>query len=499
MTERLPTPGGDTGTWDTILNGWAGVEHNADGTHTGRGRTWESFGGQSGAGGTVGVQAAAMVLAQAWWVSTAGGTIYFGPNTYNNMPQIQFPVTGSGICGDGMQATTLVAKASLNADFIINHVSTGTSDPNAQMCRVQNMQIDGNKASQTNGGGINFNCNPTLAQQTGTPGDYTFDAMHLVENIWMTNVKGDGITTNGRSATYINHCDIKGVDGVGIKPGFDTWIHALNIGLSGSEGCIIGSPNVFATGCAMYYSGNSIPSHGAGWSFVNFNNNGSRISACGAQDNKAYGFQLANCSLVQLSSCVADSNSTNSSGTYSAVDMFGASHCSIDVACQDRKWDGTHNTQLTAIQIRSTSINNKIRLAHYASSSTINAPVQTWDANCTGNEVNIEGYGGQQYPAFAGSFTPNPTLGGTIILGAMTANLTINAVASGNLWPGQVVTFNLTQDATGGRTYTFNAQYVLAGASSASLVTTASKRNIISFMYDATATKFYEIGRVVNL
>lgn len=30
---RLPTPGGDDGTWGTILNDYLGTEHNADGTH----------------------------------------------------------------------------------------------------------------------------------------------------------------------------------------------------------------------------------------------------------------------------------------------------------------------------------------------------------------------------------------------------------------------------------------------------------------------------------
>lgn len=30
---RLPTPGGDDGTWGTILNDYLGVQHNADGTH----------------------------------------------------------------------------------------------------------------------------------------------------------------------------------------------------------------------------------------------------------------------------------------------------------------------------------------------------------------------------------------------------------------------------------------------------------------------------------
>lgn len=30
---RLPTPGGDDGNWGTLLNGFLGIEHKADGTH----------------------------------------------------------------------------------------------------------------------------------------------------------------------------------------------------------------------------------------------------------------------------------------------------------------------------------------------------------------------------------------------------------------------------------------------------------------------------------
>lgn len=33
MAQRLPTVGGDSGAWGTILNGYLSVEHNADGTH----------------------------------------------------------------------------------------------------------------------------------------------------------------------------------------------------------------------------------------------------------------------------------------------------------------------------------------------------------------------------------------------------------------------------------------------------------------------------------
>ncbi len=32
MSQRLPTPGGDSGTWGDILNGYLGVTHNSDGT-----------------------------------------------------------------------------------------------------------------------------------------------------------------------------------------------------------------------------------------------------------------------------------------------------------------------------------------------------------------------------------------------------------------------------------------------------------------------------------
>jgi hypothetical protein len=32
MTQRLPTPGGDTGSWGTVLNGFLGVSLNSDGT-----------------------------------------------------------------------------------------------------------------------------------------------------------------------------------------------------------------------------------------------------------------------------------------------------------------------------------------------------------------------------------------------------------------------------------------------------------------------------------
>lgn len=86
-----------------------------------------------------------------------------------------------------------------------------------------------------------------------------------------------------------------------------------------------------------------------------------------------------------------------------------------------------------------------------------------------------------QSVAYAASITPDPNLGETIIVGALTGNLSINA-PTGDYPVGKRVTFILTQDGTGGRTMTFNATFKKV----ASLSTTASKINTISFVYNGT-------------
>ena len=61
-----------------------------------------------------------------------------------------------------------------------------------------------------------------------------------------------------------------------------------------------------------------------------------------------------------------------------------------------------------------------------------------------------------QTPAFASSFTPDPTLGEFVIL-TLTGNITINNTASPVT--GQLMTIRFIQDATGGRTVTWGTQY----------------------------------------
>ena len=75
----------------------------------------------------------------------------------------------------------------------------------------------------------------------------------------------------------------------------------------------------------------------------------------------------------------------------------------------------------------------------------------------------------------------------------LTGNITIgfsNAVKN-----GQKILLRLKQDATGGRTVTFDASIRLGTSlTSYTATTTASKRDILGFVYDTVANKFDFVG-----
>jgi hypothetical protein len=83
--------------------------------------------------------------------------------------------------------------------------------------------------------------------------------------------------------------------------------------------------------------------------------------------------------------------------------------------------------------------------------------------------------------AFAASFTPD-ALGGEIVqIGALTANITINAPT--NPFMGMHLTFVFLQDGTGGRTVTWNAAFKTNWSDTGN---TANKRSTIRFYYNNT-------------
>ena len=86
-----------------------------------------------------------------------------------------------------------------------------------------------------------------------------------------------------------------------------------------------------------------------------------------------------------------------------------------------------------------------------------------------------------QSVAYAASIDVDPDFGEYVIVGTLTGAITITA-ANGRA-VGKRLTFDMTQDATGGRVVTWDAIFK-AGAFAPN--TAAGKRNVVTFMFDGT-------------
>jgi hypothetical protein len=80
---------------------------------------------------------------------------------------------------------------------------------------------------------------------------------------------------------------------------------------------------------------------------------------------------------------------------------------------------------------------------------------------------------------YAASIIPNPNNGELVIVRSLTGNIVINNPATVDCNDGQVLTFEFTQDAIGGRTISFGSNFVTSWIPN----TAANKKNYITFVY----------------
>jgi hypothetical protein len=86
--------------------------------------------------------------------------------------------------------------------------------------------------------------------------------------------------------------------------------------------------------------------------------------------------------------------------------------------------------------------------------------------------------GAAQSIAYAATITPDAALGERVIVGVLTGNLTINAPT--NPRTGGMLVFSFAQDATGGRTITWNSVFKKAADGAGA----ANQKGATSFVYD---------------
>jgi hypothetical protein len=86
--------------------------------------------------------------------------------------------------------------------------------------------------------------------------------------------------------------------------------------------------------------------------------------------------------------------------------------------------------------------------------------------------------GAAQSIAYAATITPDARLSERVIVGALTGNLTINAPT--NPRTGAMLVFSFAQDATGGRTMSWNSVFRKAANGAGA----ANQKGATSFVYD---------------
>jgi hypothetical protein len=290
---------------------------------------------------------------------------------------------------------------------------------------------------------------------------------------------------------------------VSFRPSFDSHLSLCTSALSGRMGFYLRSAEVKLTNCKAFFAGGVTGSDGHGFMMEGpstLEESTNILSACAAQDNKAYGFLLRNRQRTIISGS-ASSNSVSSVGTYTGVGMLGiASLNIIDVVCTERV-AAPNNSQQNALFIESGCSSNQIRLSHGATAgSAVGTAIKSGSDLTGGNSIYINGSGlGTRVIAGASGTvtTPDPYIA-MVHQYTLTGNVT-SIPNPANQHQGCELEVTLVQDGTGSRTATnaWGTQYRFAGAADPTLTTTANRRD--TFRFRSNGTNWYEINRVTNV
>lgn len=293
------------------------------------------------------------------------------------------------LIGAGMYATYIAVVNGVNASAIKNYVSPDGVIANAKFCKVSDLSIDGNKAHQTAGHGIEFSTYPL--DVGAATNDDDVDSHQCVDNVRIFNTKQDGFHATGRGDMILNGVWTSHCDGYGFRPTYDSHLTDCIAGNSGLEGfyCGVDAGSNQLVNCKAFWSGQITPSSGHG--FAMENTFGVELTGCMAQDNSGAGYLINNSSSVKVDG-IADSNSVQSSGALAGLFVYNSHDCDIDLVCYDRWQDGATTFQTRAVLLQAGSSGNSIDVTHAGvNGATVFAAIHPSTDALAGNRVVVNG------------------------------------------------------------------------------------------------------------
>ncbi len=550
MTTRLPYVGGDDGDWGQVLNSFLQVAHNGDGTLQPSAVTTAGAYSKPGSGipatdldGTTQSAIAAIAAKYSKPVSgipasdltssvqtalTAAGTA-LQPNA-NGLTD-WFNVKQYGAVGDGSTDDTPAIQAALSAaatagggvvylpaaTYVISNI---TLDTNVTLCGAGWATILQAKAGTT--GYLITLTHPSTSRQvtirdlalstpyggaaaghilldnTGWAGGDPFDCMHRVLNVFSFNSDGDAFHFGANTrALLVSGCSQYQATGTGFyfEGGCtDSFISHCNSGPSGGHGFYMAGWNNMVTSCKSFWAGYNNATHvwdvtKNGFELVGKNNT---FEVCQSQQSSNHGFNLNGCQYTNVSGCECDSNSTGSS-TGVAINITGATYCSVannvGIASSGSSAGPGPGQQVYGVQTSGT-----------CTGTTISSNAATG----TSGPYNLSGTG-YAFGPIEGAVTVSQSGGNVTADASLGSVFRVTLVASGwtiatplNPIDGHTISYEITQDSTGNRTFSWGSAFVFGTSGQPSLPSTASSMSKVAFSYSASLGKWLFLSVVTG-
>lgn len=323
-----------------------------------------------------------------------------------------------------------------------------------------------------------------------------FDSHHRVVNCTIKNFKGDGLSNWGQSDVRVIDNWALYCDEYGYRPSFDTNLTDNLANNNGRSGYYSKGSSTSGAGNKAFENGGVTPDAGHGFMFEGDPNpstpsEGSKAwVGCNSQDNKANGYYCRNAERLAIQGTASSNGRNGPVGTYVGLKLDGCQHSIFDITSTERGVDNVNFWQQHALYMLATTrptTENQIRITHGASggTATVGKAIKPESVETGSNNILINGMGGTATVAYAAEVTPDPYAGTVCSIAALTGNVVIKAPA--NAHKGCPLTIILLQDATGGRTVTWNAAF----NSSKILVNTAANGlTVLEFFYDGATWQY---------
>lgn len=401
--------------------------------------------------------------------------------------------------GRGPRTTKIKRKSGLGASanpVVRPHVSSdaGATDPNAEHWGLLDLEIDGNKSAYSGQAVGTYHCLylDTSPQATKGAADDSLEPRGFISNVRFVNARGSGVgvAQPSRAAHRFVNVVAEGNDQYGIMVGQDSHYSLCSSVGNGLHGWYAWSVSGFTlAGCKAITSGQSYVGigattapNGAGFYFATCT--AGTATGCSAVDNQGAGFAIDSASAgIVIEGLIADTNSRVTAGAHPGVDLWNSDSCQVRGVCSDRN-PSSVSWQRNALQVRTTSDMNQIELEFVAlNGATLSTPLRSAiGGNANRISINGEDCSQGEVISWAATVTPDPFLGSVKFV-TLAGATTIAAPAQTFHPPGAVLTFILTQDATGGRVVSWNAAYKVVGFQPS---LAANAVSVATFIFDGT-------------